>query len=226
LSEQKVKVWVFRRRHEGIIVEVDFESPLFGEPVELRIETTTDQGTRRPMKVARLLWGFPARTMAELTRVRMDWLNDHTFIFSGIEQGKDGCKNVVSYLQVWLCKLAPPFDRAPLRVQHLYQAGTMEKRSEWRHNGPISMCVELDQELRKMTTRVTTGAPGTSEYHLLDAEIVWLGQDRFQLDGFAIKAQFKDEPAAVHRQSWLCTYDLSVDPSTLDKRGRKLGDCR
>jgi hypothetical protein len=69
----------------------------------LVIMDVSDQGLRRPAKVARLLQGTDIRH--ELTDVHIVWCNDGRFTLAGFERHKTIDDKVADYAQSWLCSL-------------------------------------------------------------------------------------------------------------------------
>ncbi|MDH6157126.1 MULTISPECIES: hypothetical protein [unclassified Janthinobacterium] len=63
----------------------------------------TDQGLRRPVKVARLTQS--ARDGYELIDPHILWANDGRFTLSGFERVRNDVGELVSYAQSWLCTL-------------------------------------------------------------------------------------------------------------------------
>ncbi|UGQ45066.1 hypothetical protein [Massilia endophytica] len=213
-----MKVWAVRRRDAGAILSCPEDGLILQEPLELRIETTTDQGTRAPIKVARLKLAVPLRTIVELTNVRLFRLSDQALLLVGIERGRDDYKNVIGCMQSWYCRMAPPFDQGRLRIRKLFKRGAKEQNKDYWWPGPISLRFEQDSELGRITAIAEVGQRGTMGYQLLDADIAWMGEDRYQLDGFERHGAWIDKPSAVFQQSWLCAYDFPVPTEGWDKR--------
>lgn len=75
----------------------------------LVIMDVTDQGLRRPVKVARLPCE-PRRPMLELFEPRIVWAADGRFTLTGFERTKNDAGQLVDYAQSLLCVLitVPP----------------------------------------------------------------------------------------------------------------------
>jgi hypothetical protein len=69
----------------------------------LVIMDVSDQGLRRPAKVARLLQGAAIRY--ELTDVHIVWCNEGRFTLTGFERNGNGDGKPVDFAQSWLCSL-------------------------------------------------------------------------------------------------------------------------
>ncbi|MBF8179141.1 hypothetical protein [Herminiimonas contaminans] len=123
-----MKVWVARRRHGGALIEDAV--PLWGtpEPRELLVLDVTDQGLRKPGKVARLYPVGVRRITAELTAPKLVWFKDWQFVLSGVEYlvGETGRKGVA---QSWMCRLAVPLGVNRLKAVYMFHAGVpLERR--------------------------------------------------------------------------------------------------
>lgn len=88
----------------------------------LTILDVTDQGLRRPVKVARLLQG--ERAAYELVEPHIVWANDSRLTLTGFERGKNWVGDGVDYAQSWLCTL----DAGPsLTVPHVGRKPRVER---------------------------------------------------------------------------------------------------
>jgi hypothetical protein len=67
----------------------------------LVIMDSSDQGLRRPAKVARLMQGESVRY--ELIDVHIVWCNEGRMTLSGFERGRNEQGLQVDYAQSWLC---------------------------------------------------------------------------------------------------------------------------
>jgi len=84
-------------------VEIDRRAlrETFGHLGQLLVMDVSDQGMRRPMKVARLLQD--GKTIFELNDVHIVWLNDGRMTLSGFERHRNQAGQTVDYCQSWLC---------------------------------------------------------------------------------------------------------------------------
>lgn len=71
---------------------------------DLKILDVTDQGLRRPVKVARLYvrTGTPPR---ELIEPHIIWANENRFVLAGFERKANDAGQLVDFAQSWLCSL-------------------------------------------------------------------------------------------------------------------------
>lgn len=77
-----------------------------GQRGVLLIIDVTDQGLRRPCKVARLLRHGTIRS--ELFDVHVVWLNKGRMTLTGFERGMSGAGQVADYAQSWLITFIEP----------------------------------------------------------------------------------------------------------------------
>lgn len=104
-----MQVKVIRMRERGVEHDRCSLHQLPGHRGMLVILDVTDQGLRRPAKVARLLQGGDIRH--ELTDVHIVWLNEGRFTLAGFERLTNSDGKPVDYAQSWLC--SPDFDSLP-----------------------------------------------------------------------------------------------------------------
>jgi hypothetical protein len=73
-------------------------------PGNLIIMDVTDQGLRRPVKVARLRVETRINVM-ELMDPHLIWANEGRFVLAGFERVKNAAGEVVDFAQSWLCEV-------------------------------------------------------------------------------------------------------------------------
>lgn len=98
-----VQIRAVRMRDKGVEHDRRHLGALTGHRGMLVIMDVSDQGLRRPAKVARLMQGPDIRY--ELTDVHIVWCNDGRFTLSGFERHKNESGQAVDYCQSWLCSL-------------------------------------------------------------------------------------------------------------------------
>lgn len=100
-----MRAWVARRRQSGAMLPEPVSIVETPAPNELIVAHVTDQGRRRPTKIARLIPPGSRRAVAELISPRLVWLRGFSFVLTGLEElvGPHGTREVA---QVWMCKLA------------------------------------------------------------------------------------------------------------------------
>lgn len=98
-----VQVKVIMLRDRGVERDRSTLNYLPAQRGILVIMDVSDQGLRRPAKVARLLQGKDIRH--ELTEVHIVWCNDGRFTLAGFERHKNNDGKPVDYAQSWLCSV-------------------------------------------------------------------------------------------------------------------------
>ena len=109
-----MKVRMVKMRKAGVAVERRMLSDRYTVKHDgwLVIMDVTDQGLRRPVKVARLTHpGRPGASM-ELLDPHIVWASEGKFTLAGFERTKNEAGQTVEFAQSWLCALdfRPPED--------------------------------------------------------------------------------------------------------------------
>jgi hypothetical protein len=104
-----MQVRIVRMREKGVEHDRRVVRDSMGQRGTLVIMDVSDQGLRRPAKVARLLQGADIRY--ELTDVHIVWCSEGRFTLAGFERHMNGDGKLVDYAQSWLCSL--DFDTLP-----------------------------------------------------------------------------------------------------------------
>jgi hypothetical protein len=100
-----MRVRIVKMRDKGVELHHRLLRDATGHRGVLLIMDVTDQGLRRPAKVARLMQGDAIRY--ELTDVHIIWCNDGRFTLAGFERNRNSDGQPVDYAQSWLCTLDP-----------------------------------------------------------------------------------------------------------------------
>lgn len=98
-----MQVRVVRMRDKGVEHDRRHVQNLPAHRGHLVIMDVSDQGLRRPAKVARLMQGSDIRH--ELTDVHIVWCNEGRFTLAGFERHSNTDGKLVDYAQSWLCSL-------------------------------------------------------------------------------------------------------------------------
>lgn len=98
-----MQVRVVKMRNKGVEHDRRVLRDLLGHRGVLVIMDVSDQGLRRPAKVARLMQGGEIRH--ELTDVHIVWCNDGRFVLAGFERNQNEAGKPVDHAQSWLCSL-------------------------------------------------------------------------------------------------------------------------
>lgn len=153
-----MRAWVARRREGGALLG---EGLVFGTtpaPFELLVQEVTDQGKRRPMKVARLYEPGTKRSIAELVGARLVWFKGDEFVLAGADVSP-GERGPVHAAQSWLCKLAPPEHALGYSMRFMFDKGRQlswqEINGRWASvtNAYLGVRSVLDEQLARHTTR-------------------------------------------------------------------------
>ena len=80
-----MRVWVLRRRESGAYLPEPVRVGGTPAPFELLVVEVTDQGKRRPSKVARLYAPGTKSIVAELAAVQLLWLKGFEFVLHGVD---------------------------------------------------------------------------------------------------------------------------------------------
>lgn len=95
-----MQVQVIKMRHSGVAIDRRTLGQAVAQRGLLVVLDVTDQGLRRPCKVARLLHGETVRS--ELADVHILWLNERRMALTGFERGRNESGRPVDYAQSWL----------------------------------------------------------------------------------------------------------------------------
>lgn len=98
-----MQVKMVRMRDKGVELHRRTVRDAIAHRGSLVIMDVSDQGLRRPAKVARLMQGDSIRH--ELTDVHIVWLSEGRFTLAGFERHRNIDGKPVDYAQSWLCSL-------------------------------------------------------------------------------------------------------------------------
>lgn len=213
-----MQAWVARRREGGALLSHPTHIGAAPAPFELLVVEVTDQGKRRPTKIARL-FPFGSRiAVAELVAPKLVWFRKWGFVLSGMEHtlapsGRMGA------VQSWLCKLHPPAYAVGFKARHTHKDGVEMTRSTlmdrycstWK--GLLSVESVKDEALGRHSVigRLDRPAGEASKWppsRLLGVELEWMSEERFSLAGFDPRGPSGDRPARLLRHGWLCEFEV------------------
>jgi hypothetical protein len=228
-----MKAWVARRRAGGALLGEAAQFQSSPELLELLVVEITDQGKRRPSRVARV---FPAGSrvpLAQLVAPRLVWGNGWDLVLSGVEEGKaEG--GIAGVAQSWICRLAPPPYAVGFLARHTHKdgvelrKGALFDRYASSTKGKLAVASVHDTSLGRHTVRadLTRGKDRERTFGgtLVDVELGWMSEERFSLIGFQQHEAYESRPARLVRQGWLCEFEIE-EPED-DRRRRKNGDLR
>jgi hypothetical protein len=228
-----MKAWVARRREGGALLAEPVRFEASPELLELMIVEVTDQGKRRPSRVARIFPQGARVPMAQLVAPRLVWLAGWDLVLSGVEEGP-GNGGVASVAQSWICRLAPPQYAIGFLARHTHKdgvelrKGAIFDRYGSSTKGKMAVASVHDEALGRHTMRAELSRnndPHRALYGaLLDVELGWMTDERFALTGLHQHGAWEGRPARLVRQGWLCEYDIE-EPED-DRPRRKNGALR
>jgi len=206
-----MKAWVARRREGGVLLSEGLVIGNTPAPFELLVQEVTDQGKRRPMKVARLYAPGTKSIVAELLCVRLVWLKGDEFVLAGADVSPSE-RGTVHGAQSWLCKLAQPLHALGYSARFMFDHGRQlpmgQVNARWASvsHGQLRVASVLDDQLARHTTRALL-RQGSGHNQLIDCELDFMGEEKFQLSGFEPQAATNEQPARLLRQGWLMAID-------------------
>jgi len=227
-----MKAWVAKRRANGALLDELIQFEASPSVLELLVVEVTDQGSRRPTKVARL---FPAGSrvaLAQLLIPKLVWLNGWDLVLSGIEE-RPGEGGMAGTAQSWLCRLAPPQYATGFLARHTHKdgvelrKGTIFDRYGSSTKGRLAVASVHNDALGRHTTRADLMQKHESRPvvgTLFDVELGWMAEERFALAGLHEHPAYEDLPARLVRQGWLC--EFNVEEPEDDRPRRKNGALR
>ncbi|TYQ19142.1 UNVERIFIED_ORG: hypothetical protein JN05_02335 [Zoogloea ramigera] len=218
-----MKVWAWRRRDSGVMLPA---AEQIGDPLhslELVVVEVTDQGRRRPTKVARLVPPGSRVAVAELVSAKLAWFNTDKFVLSG-EDCLAWERKTMHASQSWLCQFDVPSKEAVFKVWTSHQEGVEMSRHRVLNSGPnftassIGVSSMMHEQLGRHTTQALVRRATTTHLALLDCDIAWMSEERFCLTGFQHYPQSEQAPARLLRQGWFCEPDIPVLPAAVSER--------
>ena len=223
-----MRVWVWRRRDGGAMLSAAEQIGDPRHPFELVVVEVTDQGQRRPTKVARLIPPGSRVALAELAAPKLTWFNNDSFVLSG-EDCLPWERKTMHASQSWLCQLDLPARDAHFKVWTSHQDGVEMSRHRVLNTGPnltassIVVSSVMHEKLGRHTTQASVKRTTTTHLTLLDCEIAWMSEERFCLTGFQHYPASGQAPARLLKQGWFCEPDVPVAiPAVSERLLRKI----
>jgi hypothetical protein len=186
-------------------------------PFELLVMNVTDQGRRRPMKVARLVPLGSRSAVAELLDPKLVLFRGGELVLSGAESLIKE-RSTLTAAQTWVCKLSLPAIHAAFKVWTNHEQGVEIPRGRVLNTAPnvreagITVGTVLHESLGRHTTQALVKGNANISLALMDAELEWMSEERFCLSGFQQHPEGAEWPARLLRQGWLCEHDAVVVP--------------
>lgn len=227
-----MRAWVAKRREGGALLAEPIAFGATSAPYELLVVEVTDQGARRPTRVARLVPVGERVAVAQLVAPRLAWLGGWDMVLSGVEEGP-GNGGVAGVAQSWICRLAPPLYATGFLARHMHKDGVALRKGAIfdrygsSTKGRLTVASVHEEMLGRHTMRAELASIGQGSSlagELVEVELAWMAEDRFALTGFHHQVAWEGRPARLVRQGWLCEY-LMEEPEDNHPR-RKNGELR
>lgn len=219
----EVRVWVCRRRDGGAMLSVAEQIGDSGHSLELVVVEVTDQGQRRPTKVARLIPPGGRVAVSELAAPKLTWFRNDTFVLSG-EESLTWDSKTMRASQSWLCRFDLPGCEAQFKVWTSHQEGVEMSRHRVLNTGPnltasrIALSSVMHEQLGRHTMQASVRRTTTTHLTLLDCDIAWMSEERFCLTGFQHYPESGQGPARLLKQGWFCEPDIPVALHAVSER--------
>jgi len=184
-------------------------------PFELLVVEVTDQGKRRPSKVARLYAPGTKSIVAELVSVQLLWLKGFEFILHGVEVAA-GERGPVHAAQSWMCKLDEPLDTVGFRMRAIYDRGLalphrqVMDRPSCVSEGKLAVGEAQNEHLNRHVPYAVFDNPYGACSILHDCELDWVGESTFQISGFQHYEAYAEVPDRLLRQAWIIEFDIKT----------------
>ena len=226
-----MKAWVARRRADGALLDEPLQFEASPALLELLVVEVTDQGKRRPSRVARIFPQGSLMPLAQLVAPRLVWLAGWDLVLSGIEE-RPGEGGIAGVAQSWICRLAPPQYATGFLARHTHKDGVELRKGAifdscgFNTKGKLTLVSMHDEALGRHTMRagLAQGGQPQSGGVLLDVELGWMAEERFALTGLYQHGAWEGRPARLVRQGWLCEFQIE-EPED-DRPRRKNGALR
>lgn len=210
-----MKAWVAKRRTDGALLDEPVQFQASRELLELLVVEVTDQGARRPTRIARVCPAGSRVPLAQLIAPRLAWLNGWDMVLSGIEEGP-GVGGITGVAQSWICRLAAPQYAVGFLARHTHKDGVELRRGAIfdrygsSTKGKLAVASAHDAALGRNTMRAELARGGKAQLYgtLLDVELGWMAEERLALAGLHQYPASGEQPARLVRQGWLCEYEI------------------
>lgn len=210
-----MQAWVSRRRGDGAVLPSPLPVVDGASLLELVVVEITEEGNRRPIRVARLHPLGQPRILAQLKRPTLVQLRGWKLVLSGIEESRDDAGQVRGLAQTWLCELRPPSDAVGFRVKETYAYGVRLPRAALQQatgtRGKLMVAGEYANVLQRHTTCAEVHGHQISTFaakRMIDCHIEFMGDASFGLGGLLVREARRNEPQRLVRDGWLCEFDV------------------
>jgi len=210
-----MKARVTRRRDNGAVLPQPVPVVEGASLLEVVVVEITEQGNRRPVKVARLQPIGERRILAQLKLPKLVKFVGWTMVLSGIEEFRDSYQNTRGVAQTWVCELFTQPEVVGFRVRDAYEQGRRISGSVFRNTSGSRGTMAIDGEYSAALQRHTTCAKFRShpsstapEKRLVDCYVEFMAETSFELGGLCVRDAHQDRPERIERGGWLCEFDI------------------
>lgn len=210
-----MKALVARRREDGAAISAPAPVVEGASLLDLVVVEITEEGKRRPIRVARLQPLGEQRILAQLKLPALVKLAGWKMVLSGIEEVRGESNQVRGVAQTWLCELRPPQNAVGFTVKETYTSGVRVPRGAiYQSSGTRGTLVvggEHSNALQRHTTSAEVRHYQISTFpakRLIDCHIEFMSDSSFGLGGLCVREAYQDRPQIVERGGWLCEFDV------------------
>jgi hypothetical protein len=210
-----MKAWVVRRREDGVVLPVPAPVVEGASLLELVVVEITEEGIRRPIRVARLYPLGEQRILAQLKIPALVQLKAWKMVLSGIEEMRDQNGHIRGVAQTWLCEIRPPEGAVGFRVKETYTCGVRLPRGSLHQirgsRGRVVVAGDYSNALQRHTTCAELHSHQIASFpsgSLLDCYLEFMSETSFGLGGLSVREAFEARPQKVERSGWLCEFDV------------------
>ncbi|MYN42753.1 hypothetical protein GTP55_25750 [Duganella sp. FT109W] len=210
-----MKAWVARRREGGAVLAAPVPAIEGAGLLELVVVEITEEGNRRPIRVARLHPLGEQRILAQLKLPALVQLKGWKLVLSGIEETRNDDGQVRGVAQTWLCELRPPENALGFRVKDTYISGVRRPRAALHQAsgtcGKLMVAGDFSNALQRHTTCAEMHGYQISTFaakRIIDCYIEFMGDSSFGLGGLRVREAHQDRPQRLERDGWLCEFDV------------------
>ena len=154
------------------------------------------------------------RILAQLKLPELVQLKGSTLVLSGVEEKRNGDKQVCGVAQTWLCELRPPENAVGFRVKDTYVSGARLPRAGLHQatstRGKL-VASEYSNALQRHTNCAELRHHQISTFpakRLINCHIEFMGEATFGLGGIVVREAHQDHPQRLVRDGWLCEFDV------------------
>lgn len=210
-----MKVIARRRREDGAVLAAPAPVVEGAGLLELVVVEITEDGNRRPIRVARLMPIGEQRILAQLKMPALVQLRGWKLVISGIEEIRDNYRTVRGVAQTWLCELHPPPGAAGFRAKDMFTAGERLPRGAIHQTsgtrGYLVVGSDHSNALQRHTAYAEVHRYEAATFpagRLIDCYLEFMSDATFALGGMRVWDAHGETPQRIDRAGWLCEFDI------------------